>query len=373
MAKLFNCQMFKNQFMRAIIPAFALPILCTVIVSSNTGTAKKEEHTMSTTDTIVNEMKKIDSLLQDKSFAESIAAELEASYYKGVGEVAPPFLKPGEDSLLVEKSVREEKIATNAAGFYALECGINYLCTWDSSTPADWIEKIASGKMADEKDAIEILDRFANATWKAGQPFRSLDRIKKTNFIGWSGLSTDEIKKDYRQIVGAATKLQPLIKGTKDEQQQQLKKLLQSKDFALEIAAFMDSSYNAGENKPVPAFISKEEETATKKKSFKEEKIAMNVAGFYALECGLNYFVAAKKIKPSIILQSIADNSISKEDKLLFCRFANATWKAGQPFRSLDRVTRETFTPFNFLSEADVEKDWVQVKAAAVKLKTALL
>ncbi|MES2851097.1 MAG: hypothetical protein V4685_18750, partial [Bacteroidota bacterium] len=157
-----------------------------------------------------------------------------------------------------------------------------------------------------------------------------------------------------------------------DEQFQQLKKLLQSKDFALQVASFMDSSYNAGKNKTVPPFISKEEETATKKKSFKDEKIATNIAGFYALECGLNYFAAAQKVKPSIVLQSIIDNSISKEAKLLFCRFANATWKAGQPFRSLDRVTRETFTPFNFLSEADVEKDWVQVKAAATKLNDEL-
>lgn len=323
---------------------------------------------MSSGDTIAKELKKIDSILQDKSFTESMATALDASYYKGIGETAPPFIKPGEDSLLVDKSVKEEKIATNLAGFYALECGINYLCSKDSSAPLVWVEKITSGKLKDDTATVEILNRFANATWKAGQPFRGLNRIKKANFIGWNKLSDEEVRKDYRQIKGAAALLQPLLSGSKEEQLLQIKKLLQSKEFALKVASSMDSSYYAGESQAVPQFLSKEEDTATKKKSLKEEKIATNIAGFYALECGLNYFVSVKKQSPSSLLRSIISNSISKEDKLLFCRLANATWKAGQPFRSFDRITRDAFTPFNFLSDTDIEKDWVQIKAAAEKL-----
>jgi hypothetical protein len=53
-------------------------------------------------------------------------------------------------------------------------------------------------------------------------------------------------------------------------------------------------------------------------------------------------------------------------------RFANATWKAGQPFRSLDRITRKTFTCFDLLPPEEVEKDWMQIKAAAIKLSAAL-
>jgi len=64
-------------------------------------------------------------------------------------------------------------------------------------------------------------------------------------------------------------------------------------------------------------------------------------------------------------MKAVVGDTISKEDRQLFCRFANATWKAGQPFRGLKRITRDTFTPFYFLSEVDIEKDWVQVKAAA--------
>lgn len=53
---------------------------------------------------------------------------------------------------------------------------------------------------------------------------------------------------------------------------------------------------------------------------------------------------------------------------MIFARFANATWKAGQPFRGLNRITRPTFTSFYFLGEADIEKDFVQIKMAAEKL-----
>lgn len=351
--------------MKLISMTPATILFCTVIASCNSNKTEATAQNVTGKDTIKTELRTIDSLLQDKDFAASMAMELEGAYFKNAGEPVPSFLKPGEDSLQVEKSIKEEKIATNVAGFYALECGINYLCSQDNAAPSEWIEKISNGKPGDA--SIEILNRFANATWKAGQPFRGLDRIKKTNFIGWSGLSEDEVKKDYRQIQGAANKLKSHIKGSKEEQLAQLKALLQDKDFAYTMAAHMDSAYYTGENKPVPAFLSKEEVSATKKKSFKEEKIATNIAGFYAMECGLNYFVAAKKQSPSAILKSITNGTISKEDKLLFCRFANATWKAGQPFRGLDRVTRQTFTPFNFLNEADIEKDWVQIKAAAEK------
>jgi hypothetical protein len=351
---------------------FCSVMCCTIIAAcNNAGTTGSPKPTaMNNSDSIKKELAVIDSLLQDKPFTKAMAQELEAAYHKGIGEPVPLFLKPGEDSLEIEKSIKEEKIATNIAAFYALECGINYFCSKDSSTPADWIEKITSGKLSGPEAAL--FDRFANATWKAGQPFREMERIKKSNFIGWSGLSNEEIQKDTRQIINAAIKLQLSIRGTKEEQLQQIKRLLQDKSFSYQMAVFMDSCYWTGEHKAVQPFILKEEETATKKKSFKEEKIATNVAGFYALECGVNYLVSSKKQAPSIILQSIINNSISKEDKMLFTRFANATWKAGQPFRGLDRITRDIFVPFNFLSDTEVEKDWVQVRAAAAKLLAAI-
>lgn len=342
---------------------FIFMLACTLFTACNNQPADSKDATMNEIDTIQIELKKTDSLLHDKGFAKTMAQALEADYYDAAGEPTPAFLQPGEDSVKVEKTVKEEKIAINVAGFYALECGINYLCSSNNSTPAEWIDKITTQKI--DSNQLEILNRFANATWKAGQPFRGLNRISKDNFISWSGLNDAEVKKDYRQIVGAAQKLRSNLSGNKTDQFIQLKKLLQSSEFALEMASFLDSNYYIGENKTAPAFISKEEETAVTHKSFEEMKIATNIAGFYAVECGVNYLVATKKQKPSSILQTIIDSSISNADKLLLCRFANATWKAGQPFRGLNRIARETFTPFNFLSEADVEKDWVQIKAAA--------
>jgi hypothetical protein len=53
---------------------------------------------------------------------------------------------------------------------------------------------------------------------------------------------------------------------------------------------------------------------------------------------------------------------------MIFARFANATWKVGQPFRGLNRITRPTFTPFYFLSESDIDKDMVQIRAAAQRI-----
>jgi hypothetical protein len=147
--------------------------------------------------------------------------------------------------------------------------------------------------------------------------------------------------------------------------------LLKDKQFAEQMAMELEASYYKGIGEAVPPFLIPGEDSLKIDKSVKEEKIAINLAGFYALECATNYLVTTSQKSPSEILQSLIDDKISKEDKLLFACFANATWKAGQPFRGLDRITRETFTPFSFLREADIEKDLVQVKAAAKKLLEA--
>jgi len=344
-----------------------LIVVVIALAACNNNSKTPREPLMNNEEKIKNELKQIDSLLQNEKFALEMAMELEAAYYVGAGQTIPPFFKPNEDSLLIDKSVKEEKIATNVAGFYALECCINYLCSRSDLTPLQWIEKILD-KHADDSNIL-ILNRFANATWKAGQPFRSLERIKRSNFISASALSIEEVEKDHRQVMNAASLLKTVMKpDSKQAQLEQLRSLLRDKDFAYRIAAYLDSSYYTGENKPVVPFISPEEMNAIKMKSYREEKIAMNIAGFYAAECAMNYMVTTRKVLPSSVLQELVDNTISTDEKLLFARFANATWKAGQPFRSLDRITRETFTPFNFLNEADVEKDLVQVKAASKKI-----
>jgi hypothetical protein len=316
----------------------------------------------------------IDSLLRSADFSLSIAKIQDTAYYTGMGKPVPPFLTAAEDTATIIKKVTEEKMAASLAGFYAVECGIGVLCNQTNEKPAAWLEKIITNKT--DNAAILLLSRFANATWKAGQPFKGLNRITRSVFTGANFLPADEIKKDYDQVKTAATKLLASMQDVKDSsvnvQMDKIRSLLHSQQYAAEIAAVMDAGYYTNQQQTAPPFFSAKEDTAVIHKSVKEQKIATNVAGFYALECCTNYLVTIRNTLPSDILKSIVDNSISKEDKNLFSRFANATWKAGQPFRDLNRIERDTFTPFYFLHEADIEKDWVQIKAAAKKLLAQL-
>ncbi|HEX4049219.1 MAG TPA: hypothetical protein VH309_15335, partial [Elusimicrobiota bacterium] len=147
-----------------------------------------------------------------------------------------------------------------------------------------------------------------------------------------------------------------------------LKELLQSKDFALQIAAWQDGAYYRGQGKTPPPFLTPEEKAGKVEKSVADEKIAMNLAGFYAVESGLGVLAETTGKSPRELLRSIVDGTMPEGDMLLIARFANATWKAGQPFRSLDRITRDTFRPAALLTDEELAKDFDQIKAAAQKL-----
>ena len=316
---------------------------------------------------IGKELTIIDSLLRSDAFAVVIAEAQNKAYYVGVGEIPKPLLSPGDDTASVKIKKKDEKVAINLAGFYALECGLGAVCAKTSQKPTDVLQTLVDNKA--DSATVLLLNRFANATWKAGQPFRGLERIKRPIFRVASLLPEDEVKKDCDQIHSAATRLlsamQDVRERSANEQMKQLRSLLQNEQFSVEMATFQDAGYYIAQQKPAPPFLSAEDEKATVTRSVKEQKIATNVAGFYALECGLNYLVTTQQKLPSDILKAVVGDTISKEYKQLLCRFANATWKAGQPFRGLNHIARATFTPFYFLSEADIEKDWVQVKAAA--------
>lgn len=315
------------------------------------------------------ELGTIDSLLRNVPFAEAMAKTLDSSYYAGIGDQAQPFLVPGDDTAMIIKSLRDEKIAMKLAGFYALECGIGLISTQTNVQPVECLTQIADGSA--DSNTILVLNRFANATWKAGQPFRELNRITRPIFSVASSLSPEEIDKDYFQIHVSAKKLSSDMRAMKDSslqaQMQLLRQLLQDTVYALNMASFLDSSGNTDQVKK-PPFLTATDDTGTIRKSTKEMKIATSLAGFYAVECAVNYLATTSGELPSTILASLADNSMNESNKMIFARFANATWKAGQPFRDLKRITRATFTPFYFLSEADIEKDLVQGRAAAKML-----
>ncbi|MBC7828737.1 MAG: hypothetical protein H7122_13380 [Chitinophagaceae bacterium] len=352
------------------IKQFAILFTAAIFINS----CKHGEDQQQETIQMARELATIDFLLRNAVFTESIAKAADSSYYAGAGQAAPLFLTPADDTTIIVKTARSEKIAIKLAGFYALECGIGLLSAQTNTTPVDWLKKITEGSV--DSNAVLLLNRFANATWKAGQPFRDISRITRASFMGASSLSKDEVDKDYFQIFHSARMLLSSMKSVSDSampvQMQTLRSLLQDTLYAEKLAVFLHSSNDSPGVSPREPFLTVADDTAVIRKTAKEMKIATSVAGFYALESALNYLVTIKNQVPSAILKSLLDSSMSKEDQLLFARFANATWKAGQPFRDLNRITRPTFTPFYFLNEADIEKDMVQIRAAAARVLTLL-
>jgi len=344
-----------------------------VIVLLFLSCTQHSSHTMQPSK-IEEQLHAISTLLRDKSFALEMAQNQEAAYYASLGQAIPPFSEEGDDKRYIEYPVKEEKIATSIAAFYALESATGQLIKTKGGTPYEWLNKI-TGQKLDTADIL-LLNRFANAAWKAGQPFRSLDRITRDNFIAAYFLPEEEIQKDFDQVYAAAVMLKTQMQDVGDSslkvQLQRIGVLLHSRSFALDMAQHLEAAYYKGIHEPAPAFLKPGEDTAMIRRTIKAEKIAINIAGFYALECGLNYLATSRHMLPSDVLPSVIADSINENDKELFERFANLTWKAGQPFRGLDRIERPNFTAFDLLPQHEIEKDWVQVKAAAKKLQETL-
>lgn len=164
----------------------------------------------------------------------------------------------------------------------------------------------------------------------------------------------------------------PPAAGEREAQLKTLHSLLQSEKFAVEMATWLDAAYYTSQGQAAPPFLTAEEEKASITKSVRDEKIATNLAAFYAVECGIGVLSERTGETPVAILESIVAGRRSKEDMLLLARFANATWKAGQPFRGLDRITRDTFRPAALLIPEELEKDFDRINEASVKLLEAM-
>ena len=315
---------------------------------------------------IKQELDVLDSLLRNETFALSMAASLHASYYEGIGQEPPPFLSPTDETTAVKTSPKDECVAINLAGFYALECCVDALSAGTNEPPFIWIERFANGRGVSSN--AFLLHRFANATWKAAQPFRSLERITQKNFTGTDLLHENRAKKNAVQLRAAAAKLldtlQPVKSATLPEQMVALRNLLHDTVYAEEMARHLHAVYALSQGQQ-PNLFSEASDDKPIIKTERQLKIAANLAGFNAMECAVNYLATEKNILPSTLLQKLLSKTLPKEDETLFARFANATWKAGQPFRGLARITRPVFVPFYFLPESDVEKDRVQARAAA--------
>ncbi len=314
----------------------------------------------------VTEIRQIDTLLRDTVFAEFMARSLDSSYNAALGQAQPDFLAPADAGALQPMRLKDETTGTSIAGFYALECGLELLSKRTGESFVSLLQKVTAGTAG--REAVLLLNRLANATWKAGQPFRSMARLQRYNFTVASLLSREEEDKDSIQIVKNARRLLPvmlpLLDSSRESQMSKLRSLLHDTVFAVRLSSSADSAFAASQGKSQNT-ASPAPDTGIVFKTVKQIKLATSLAGFYALECGVNYLVTTKHLVPSAILKGLANDSLDAADKDVFARFANATWKAGQPFRGLNRITRETFTPFYYLSGPDIDKDLVQVKAAA--------
>ncbi len=151
-----------------------------------------------------------------------------------------------------------------------------------------------------------------------------------------------------------------------------LKQILQSRQAAREMAEWQHGAYYRGIGEEAPPLILAEEEGT----AAVQEKIAMNLAGVYALESGMGVICERDNVTPLEVLASINERvnkegkvePMSEKDMLLLARFANATWKAGQVFRGLGRIERDTFTPAVTLIPEELKKDFDQIYAASEQL-----
>lgn len=110
------------------------------------------------------------------------------------------------------------------------------------------------------------------------------------------------------------------------------------------------------------------------------QKVAMNLAGVYAadnaaqiLAMQSNWF-GGTAIKPKAyerVLEKIAAGRLSPVEMQVVRLMANATWRAGQPFRGLERLTRDINVAFPLLKDLDaveLQKDTVQIRTGAILL-----
>ncbi|HQJ15564.1 MAG TPA: hypothetical protein PLJ26_03690, partial [Candidatus Omnitrophota bacterium] len=313
----------------------------------------------------------IKELLRDKEFAEEMAVYLNDKY----NETQPAdqrYPLYGEKDVTAPSGTTKKDIAIamNLAGFYALETAVGALQEMPNrqgQSIGQIMIDIAEGRLSDREKNLVM--RFANATWKAGQPFRDINRITRGAFTLWDELPQTEKDKDWVQIQNAAKKTLEKMSAGKDREI--LKQLLQDRMFAEEMAVYLNDKYN--ETQPADQrypLYGEKDVTAPSGTTKKDIAIAMNLAGFYALETAVGALQEMPNRQGQSIGQimiDIAEGRLSDREKNLVMRFANATWKAGQPFRDINRITRGAFTLWDELPQTEKDKDWVQIQNAAKK------
>ncbi|MEK7649038.1 MAG: hypothetical protein AAB400_03965 [Patescibacteria group bacterium] len=98
--------------------------------------------------------------------------------------------------------------------------------------------------------------------------------------------------------------------------------------------------------------------------------VAMNLAGSYAVQTAASLIANQRNGEVTEYgyekaIHDLASDNLTDSEKRIARQCANLAWKVGQPFRSLDRVTRAPMVDFNLLPEEEKIKDDDQIRAAA--------
>ena len=180
------------------------------------------------------QLRVIERLLKNPSFSLSMAKAQDAAYYTGMGQPVPPFLPAEQENAVVTKSIREQQLATGLSAFYAVECCVDLLCFQENDTPVSFLNKIVLGDAG--SGAMLLLNRFAQATWMAAQPFLRADCFIDSYFTLAGFLPGSQLITLNGQVQTAAAKLLEALSegptGDTNIQMQQIRSLLQSESFA---------------------------------------------------------------------------------------------------------------------------------------------
>ena len=226
---------------------------------------------------------------------------------------------------------------------------------------------------AEEKSFVDVANAFlARISADLGDVGRDLKPLPVPDELLANKESLEAIARTHEhflkllKMIGVDGKL-----PNEADQKKILEKILHNPDFAREMAKWLNDAYYIGVGQTPPAFI----ETTDTPEQIKM-KVAINLAGFYALEAGIGVLAERSGRTPLDILAAIISGELARTnptEMLLLARFANATWKASQPFRDIARITKANFIPATLLSDAELAKDFVQITNAAQKLETEMV
>jgi hypothetical protein len=141
-----------------------------------------------------------------------------------------------------------------------------------------------------------------------------------------------------------------------------LSDLIKSSTHQLALANMCDKAYAVGTGNP---------DWYTPFGADKSEMVAQNMAGPLAVNSAIGIIATLRQLPTEgnvvEILGDIAKGNVTETERNVLHRVANATWAAGQPFRTdkgpLGRAGGVNV--FDLLDEVEVAKDWHQIQAAA--------